>query len=74
MCLFKSWASWQHDSQVVKVSHGITFRPPGADCCGVFRVFCSRAVSRRRRVLPSLPDAGAVSVWRHHTRLEALSP
>jgi hypothetical protein len=48
--------------------------PPGADGCCVFRFFRSSAVGSRRRVLTSFRDAGAVGGWRHHTRLEALSP
>jgi hypothetical protein len=32
------------------------------------------AVDRRARILTCFPCAGAHRVWRHHTRLEALSP
>ena len=47
---------------------------PGADGCGFFPLLRSGAVGSRCRVLTSLPDAGAVRVSRHHTRMEALSP
>jgi hypothetical protein len=39
-----------------------------------FRFFRSSAVGSRRRVLTSFPDAGAASMWLHHTRIEGLPP